>query len=216
MGKDNIGITELPARLRNWVAGYPSMLATDADLARGTSRKGARTVRCERATRVVRAYTKDLVGNAETWVHDAAETVPNRDGNGNGNAQPWAMWQRVLTRDKGEAGRPKFSAQYRKRMMVKETPILPSGADAEGEIEELVYGATALEKTKRKGGIAGGLSVHEKRDSEEEGRWGSLAGKEWSMFEEGGFAGGAEIKDKLRFDLTESAKLVSCLPTSHT
>ena len=44
---------------------------------------------------------------------------------------------------------------------------------------------------------------------------GSLAGKEWSMFEEGGFdtpsRGKEEFKSKLQFDLNESAKMVRIL-----
>lgn len=63
--------------------------------------------------------------------------------------------------------------------------------------------------------------INKGRDEEEEARYGSLAGKEWSMFEEGGFDAPTEekredIDTRLQFDLNESAKLVSgCHRLSH-
>lgn len=60
----------------------------------------------------------------------------------------------------------------------------------------------------------------EKKAASEDGEevlWGSLAGKEWSMFEEGGFDSPTfkngkkdDMRSRLQFDLNESAKMVSC------
>lgn len=193
----DLGLNDLPLRLKEWVAGYPAMVVSDNDLARGQPRKGARVVRCERATRTVRAYSKDLVASAETWVTEKDQ---------------WSAWEKVVIRSRSgrvaDTGRPEFTPGYRKRMIVKETPALPASSGAKAR-QPTVYGASRLdapfERTKE----------HRRDGSDEDGRWGSLAGKEWSMFEEGGFGsqleagGGGGLADNLRFDLTESAKLVS-------
>lgn len=165
------------------------MVISINDLVKGLPRKGARVVRCERVTRVVRSYSKDLVATAETWFE--------RDD--------WGIWERVVLRTKkGQGSRPKYTSGYRRRMVLKETPALPLGIGDSGVME---YGSSEL-----------GIKRQERRHSdEEEGRFGSLAGKEWSMFEEGGFGSGAVsgsglgFGEKLRFDLTETAKLV-CSP----
>ena len=186
----HLGISDLPPRLKEWVTGYPRMVASDADLARGSLRAGAKMVACERASRIVRAYSRDLVSSAQDW---AAEP----------DAADWPAWRRVLSTARGEAGQPKYSASYRQLMRVKE---VASQASAAGPVE---YGASAARALARKQGkkISLGSQVQaQMRDEEQEGRWGSVAGREWSMFEEGGF--GSEVGGKLGFDLTESAKLV--------
>ncbi|KAG7442004.1 uncharacterized protein BT62DRAFT_1011045 [Guyanagaster necrorhizus] len=55
----------VPTRLKEWIKGYPIMLA-DQSL-RPQPRKGARTSRVLSVRRNVRAYTKDLVKSASTW-----------------------------------------------------------------------------------------------------------------------------------------------------
>jgi hypothetical protein len=113
----------------------------------------------------------------------------------------WEAFDRVFLRSRrGEAGRPKFSNEYRRRLCVKETPPLPSSAELTREVS---YGKARL------------YQVPEKRKEDgDEAKWGSLAGKEWSLFEEGGFdapilGGEGDIAKKLTFDLNESAKIVS-------
>lgn len=192
----HLGISDLPPRLKEWVTGYPRMVASDADLARGSSRAGAKMVTCERAIRIVRAYSRDLVSSAQDW---AAE----RDG------ADWPAWRRVLGTARGDAGQPKYSASYRQLMRVKEVAIQASAA------APVEYGASAARALARKQGkkiSLGPQAQAQMRDEEQEGRWGSVAGREWSMFEEGGF--GSEVGEKLGFDLTESAKLVCALHRS--
>jgi hypothetical protein len=184
----SLGTADLPGRLKEWVTGYPAMLASDADLARGVPRRGAKVVRCERATRTVRAYSKDLVMSAELWAGEVK----------------WDAFDRIFLRGKkDEEGRPKFSTEYRRRMCVKETPPLPSSAELRREV---AYGESRLGSGKTK-------TEDREKQQGDEAKWGSLAGKEWSMFEEGGFdtptLGGADITRRLEFDLNETAKQVS-------
>lgn len=194
-GSDNLGLSDLPFRLQEWVNGYPSMVASDAELARGLPRRAARVVRCEVATRTVRAYARDLVQNSETWVDDIA----GRNG--------WPTWDRVVDKTRrGEASRPKFSTPWRRRLVVKETLPLPASSNSK---QQIAYGAP----------MATGQNGNKREvDEGDEGRYASLAGKEWSMFEEGGFdaprssfnsrnnSEKADIQSRLQFDLNEGAK----------
>lgn len=218
-----LGTSDLPSRLRSWVAGYPSMVATDADFAFGSPRRGAKVVRCERVTRTVRAYSKDLVVGAELW---AADIPPDTK---------WEAWDRVVLKHRrGDAGRPKFTSSYRRKMGVREKLPLPASA---GE-SSILSGTSSFDY-----GKAQIPKLHDDRSPQErdrramgkgtdngegdEARWGSLAGKEWSMFEEGGFGGGSSIdvgdfgerrdnmRERLQFDMTEGAKTVRELVAPH-
>ena len=190
---EGLGVTDLPSRLKDWVSGYPSMVASDADLARAVPRRGARIVRCERASRLVRAYSKDLIVNAETWAKDV---------------ERWEAWDRVVLRTRrGEGSRPKFSNGYKRRLLVKDTLPLTGSSTID---EEFAYGRAR--KPTLSNDKDGSVKPAEEGD---EMVWGSLAGKEWSMFEQGGFDSPTlsgpqyDIKSRLQFDLNESAKLVS-------
>ncbi|OWZ45114.1 hypothetical protein C356_03199 [Cryptococcus neoformans c45] len=192
---DTIGtlVTDLPFRLKEWVAGYPSMVVPDADLARGAPRRGARIIRCERASRTVRAYTKDLLPHVEGWVGE----VP--DG------EKWEAWERIAWKARrGSVARPKPSSAWKRRLAVKNIPTPPSHPS---DLSRSVSYGAAL----RPASIMSGMGI-KGREEEEEARYGSLAGKEWSMFEEGGFDAPTEEKRedidmRLQFDLNESAKL---------
>ncbi|ORX38018.1 hypothetical protein BD324DRAFT_608403 [Kockovaella imperatae] len=191
-----LGLTDLPSRLKDWVAGYPSMVASDGDLARANPRKGARVVRCERASRTVRSYSKDLVLQTESWAGDVVGS--------------WDAWDRVILRGRrGESGRPKFTSAWRRRMAIKEMlPLSASTSTSSADLaRKMSYGRA------QKPGVSPPQNRRERRaegESEDEARWASLAGKEWSMFEEGGFdsplRSREELRTKLQFDLTESAK----------
>ncbi|WOO79409.1 uncharacterized protein LOC62_02G002931 [Vanrija pseudolonga] len=197
--KDGLGLSDLPSRLKEWVNGYPSMIASDADLSRGRPRRAARVVRCEVASRTVRAYSRDLVVNAETWVDD----IPTG----------WDTWGRVvLSNRRGEASRPKFSAPWRRKMSVKESLPLPL-SHKQGDTKT-VYGMSLKPKEANKS---------DDKDEAEDGKFGSLAGKEWSAFEDMGFdapkqrnpnassssqnSDPGDIGQRLQFDLNESAKM---------
>lgn len=188
-----LGLMDLPSRLKEWVNGYPSMVVSDADLARGMPRRAARVIRCETAARTVRAYSRDLVATAELW---GSET-PN-----------WDAWNRVILAEKrGDAGRPKFSASYRRKMAVKEMLPLPASSQRS---QHVIYGAPLNQ---------GGRVIKNEKDEGETGRFASLAGKEWNAFEELGFDSQStsrrgeperpDIERRLQFDLNESAKQVS-------
>ena len=189
---EGLGVTNLPGRLREWVSGYPAMVASDADLARAAPRKGARTVRCERASRIVRAYSKDLLLSAESWA---------------GDVQEWTAWDRVILKGKrGEPSRPKFSSAYKRRLVIKDSlPILGSATSGIGDSYDRARRPTVTSDKREKN----------KSEDGEELLWDSLAGKEWSMFEEGGFDAPSltgkrdDMRSRLQFDLNESAKMVS-------
>lgn len=100
-------------------------------------------------------------------------------------------------------------------MAVKETLPLPASA-VDQLSRSTSYGkARAPGKRDERGGRERERDRDRERKSDEgEARFGSLAGKEWSMFEEGGFDAPSEterkdMKSRLQFDLTESAKTVS-------
>jgi hypothetical protein len=196
--KSELGVKDLPTRLREWVIGYPSMLASDAELARGNPRKGAKMVRCERVSRVVRAYTRDLVVQSELWVSEMGE-----------QGQQWDQWNRVILQHRsGQVSRPKFTNSWKRKMAVKETLPLPASA-----VDQLQRN-TSYGKARAPGKRTETGQRERKRSDEGEARFESLAGKEWSMFEEGGFDAPSEterkdMKSRLQFDLTESAKTVS-------
>lgn len=191
---EGLGVTDLPGRLKDWVSGYPSMVASDADLARAIPRRGARTIRCERVSRIVRAYSRDLVATAELWSNDISA---------------WAAWERVVLKSRRkEAGRPKFSSAWKRRMAVKDHLQISSSAASNVDEGYRKVTGSALNSETEAGQTAS--------DDGEEISWGSLAGKEWSMFEEGGFdspmssaKGKEDMRSRLQFDLNESAKLVS-------
>lgn len=181
---EGLGVNDLPARLKEWVAGYPTMLASDSDLATGAPRRGARLIRCERASRTVRAYSKDLLVTAEEWA---------KDGKG-----PSAAWDTViLASRRGEASRPLLTQSFRTKIGTTELLPLPASS-----LSNIGRGPSAPRSQK---GTQGGTA-----------RWGSLADKEWGMFEEGGFGFGQsesngkenDISKMLQFDLTEGAKRV--------
>lgn len=193
--KGGLGVADLPARLKEWVRGYPAMVASDNDLARAGPRRGARVIRCERASRQVRAYSRDLVCQAELW----AEDLPVK----------WEAWERVILKSRqGSAARPKFSSDYRRKIGVKEMLPLPASVNELGR-------HTSYGRASRPGTVKGKLDRKSLNDEGDEARWGSLAGKEWSLFEESGFDApllatqglrDGDIKSKLQFDLSESAK----------
>ncbi|KAK0207243.1 hypothetical protein IW262DRAFT_668261 [Armillaria fumosa] len=63
----------VPTRLKEWIKGYPIMLAYQAS--RPRPRKGARTSRILSIRRNVRMYTKDLVKSASTWEYNLGKIV---------------------------------------------------------------------------------------------------------------------------------------------
>lgn len=106
------------------------------------------------------------------------------------NMPKWEAWARVLEPNtrRGEGG-PVYSAFYRNRMRVSERPEhKPTGAGNLG----VEYGSSILQSTSTSAGAhvraADGIRRHAETDAEQQGRWGSVAGREWSLFEESGFS----------------------------
>ena len=196
-GKMGLGLSDLPSRLKEWVTGYPNMVVSDAELAHGGPRRGARVLRCERATRTVRAYSRDLISQCEHWASD----FPG----------PWEAWESVKRSNRQNAtGRPKLSVAWRSRMAMKDT-IHPVKSEL---VPVDLGGMVSYGRVRPPGEIV--QRRRPKDEEHDEARWGSLAGKEWSNFEEGGFDTSQyareerqDIQTRLQFDLSESAKTVS-------
>ena len=196
---EGLGVTDLPGRLKEWVSGYPSMLPSDADLARAIPRRGSRILRCERVSRTVRAYSRDLFVSAESW---------------NNDVESWPAWDTVMLKARrGEASRPKFSNAWKRRMAIKDHISLPPSAASH---RPAFYGRATKPPANHMR-----EARNQMNNREEQALWGSLAGKEWSIFEEGGFdapissdQGPEDMQARLQFDLNESTKKVRrFLPT---
>ncbi|WVO13648.1 hypothetical protein L204_101269 [Cryptococcus depauperatus] len=192
-------VTDLPSRLKAWIANYPSMLPSDSDLAQALPRRGARLVRLSVLSRDVRAYTKDLVAQVEGWA-DEMELV----------GQKWSEWDRLLWKPRrGNSARPHLTNAWKRRMAVKSLPQPPSSATRIAMVDDL---------PRRSGSMISILSTNmtKLKDDDEEARYGSLAGKEWSLFEESGFSLSLsssssrkkepDLPTLLQFDLSESSK----------
>ncbi|KAF8621948.1 hypothetical protein AX15_007381 [Amanita polypyramis BW_CC] len=194
----------VPARLKDWIKGYPAMLPILNDPKKDTappSRKGARTVRLLNVRRNVRMYTRDLVKIAATW---GSRTAP-RTSPGPSNALYTSKeWERVAPVTLKLA--PKYSESFKKRMNMPPNFNPESGPG---------YGAGILASTSSTSSYKSAVSSVNSATSsdsdflglnrEREDRFRSLTDLKWGEFESMGFS---EIDDekKLQFDLTESAR----------
>jgi len=181
------------------------MIPSDGELARGSPRRGARVVRCERACRLVRAYSRDLVVQAEEWHNH----LPS--------GSKWEAWESVSPVDSRDyVARPVYSNNWRRKMCLKEMTSALNGENG------LATRKTSYGKASLPGRNENRPKPPKERDEDDEARWGSLAGKEWSLFEEGGFdlsnsnskLGRGDMRERLQFDMTESAKMVFTLASN--
>lgn len=173
----------MPVRLKDWVRGYPTMLP---DISRmDKPRRGAKLKRLALVRRNVRLYSPDLVKNAASW------SVPK------GELQDSKEWNRIAP--SFLKLQPRYSDVYRKYINVPPNfhPEMGPGANMSSEVL-----GTSDDGGKEFSFLGGLDSVAEDE------RFRSLTDMRWGTFENFGFSDGA--KNKLAFDLTESARKV-CL-----
>ncbi|KAI0034802.1 hypothetical protein K488DRAFT_77022 [Vararia minispora EC-137] len=177
----------VPARLKDWIRGYPSMLPERAKKQdRLTPRRGARTVRVISVRRNVRMYTPDLVKSASTW----AGRLPAAGAPG-ATFGASKEWERVTPPTLKLP--PRYSDAYRKRMDLPAN-FHPQTATAGSSASTTSSGSSSL------------LDDDYFGLGKEDERFKSLTDLKWGEFEVMGFGGLGSDEKKLQFDLTESAR----------
>jgi hypothetical protein len=198
------------------------MIISDRIMDQGVPRKGVKVIKVERATRIVPAYSRELISTGQTW----AETMTKTEGIG------WPAWERVMLRAEHPtaptarkadtdprlpkvtegpqvSALPKLSRKHCKRLNM-DSPILPVSASitmlnnneslsSTGSMALMTSSNTHASFTDFSPAVAA-----PKHD-----RYGSLTDQAWGMFEDSGFDSGKGISQLLQFDLTQSAKEVS-------
>ncbi|PFH49544.1 hypothetical protein AMATHDRAFT_76152 [Amanita thiersii Skay4041] len=199
----------VPARLKDWIKGYPAMLPFLTDPKKDTvpqSRKGARTLRLLNVRRNVRMYSLDLVKTAATWGSRGTKPSASSLAPSNGLSAS-KEWERVAPMTLKLP--PRYADSFRKRMN------MPSNFHPECGPGYVTGGLNPVSSTSsykstvsssHSGGSSEadylGLNIGPR---EGEDRFKSLTDLKWGEFESMGFGGIGDEK-KLEFDLTESAR----------
>lgn len=179
----------VPARLKDWIRGYPSMLPSPPTQKqeRQLPRKGAKTVRIATVRRNVRMYSPDLVRTAANWA-----TRPKGPGEINSLTSS-KEWERIAPPTLKLP--PRYSDPYRKRMNLP-----PSFHPDTGP------GASSLQSSSSSPSSAAPTENGSLLDQPGEDRFRSLTDQKWGEFEESGFGNVLADEKKLQFDLTEGAR----------
>lgn len=177
-----------PVRLKDWVRGYPSMLADISRLEK--PRRGAKLKRLALVRRNVRLYSPDLIKNSASWSAPKGELQNSKE------------WNRIAPAFLKL--QPRYSDTYRKYINVA-----PNFYPEMGVGSNMIQGLnTPDDDEKKEFSVWGGLDT-----SAEDERFRSLTDMRWGTFESFGFSDNS--KNKLAFDLTESARKVCYLRFSH-
>ena len=188
------GSMGVPTRLKQWIKGYPAMLPRHIQSFSGgpvkEARKGVRTVRVMSVRRNSRMYSPDLVKTGSTW---------SRRGNSLYSSKEWeriAPPTLKLT--------PRYAETYKRKM------AMPSSSQPQSEPvpTSVGYGASMSTNSSQRSDKSDYFSG----PKEGEDRFRSLTDLKWGNFEDIGFGGlgvDEDGKDKLKFDLTESARSVN-------
>lgn len=174
----------MPVRLKDWVRGYP---ATIPDMARMEKpRRGAKMTRMACVRRNVRLYSSDLVKNAASWAVPKGQFSASKD------------WHRVVPQNSKLA--PRFADNFRKYLNIPATfhPEMGPTTHATDSMQSVVPEKNEL----------GLFQVPE--GTQEDEKFSSLTDMRWGTFENFGFSD--TDKNKLAFDLTESARKVGHIP----
>ena len=178
----------VPARLKDWIRGYPSMLPSllTQKQERPLPRKGAKTIRIATVRRNVRMYSPDLVKTAASW---ANRPKGLSEVNSLANSKEW---ERIAPPTLKLS--PRYSDAYGKRMNLPPSFHPDTGPGA----SSLQYSFSSTSSTASTEN--GPLLMKPGED-----RFRSLTDLKWGEFEASGFGGLADDK-KLQFDLTEGAR----------
>ncbi|KAF9650428.1 hypothetical protein BDM02DRAFT_1433931 [Thelephora ganbajun] len=177
----------VPARLKDWIRGYPSMLPSlpTKKQERPLPRKGAKTIRVATVRRNVRMYSPDLVKTAANWA--SRPKGPNEVNSLTSSKE----WERIALPTLKLF--PRYSDTYRKRMNLP-SPFHPDIGPGASSLQ------LSLSSTSSTNSIEGGPLLNNPED-----RFRSLTDLKWGEFEASGFGDLADDK-KLQFDLTEGAR----------
>ena len=176
----------VPARLKDWIRGYPSMLPSvpTQKQERPLPRKGAKTIRVATVRRNVRMYSPDLVKTAASWANrpkglsEINSLTSSRE------------WERISPPSLKLP--PRYSDAYTKRMNLP-----PSFHPDTGP------GASSLQSgTSSTASIENGPLLSKPGED----RFRSLTDLKWGEFEASGFGDVLADDKKLQFDLTEGAR----------
>ncbi|KAJ3522710.1 hypothetical protein NMY22_g11772 [Coprinellus aureogranulatus] len=189
-----------PVRLKEWIKGYPANLVfLQNPKAKPQPRKGSKTVRVVSVRRNVRMYTADLVKSASTW---GQKTPGSQIHNSFALSKEW---ERIAPSTLKLP--PRYSDAYKKKMNLPNSfhPEVAPGAYSPSTVSSVEAPSLSLSSTLSSVDSATseyfGISKTE-RPAE---KFRSLTDLKWGEFEDMGFDSG-NTADKLRFDLTESAR----------
>jgi hypothetical protein len=197
-----------PRKLTEWIKGYPGMIISDRELAQGLPRRGVRVEKLEKIRRTVRAYSKDLISAGQEWPGEM-----NRYG-----GKRWEAWESVLPHEHvrrkpgprvSEGPRlPVLTEKHRKRMnLTADVVPLPSAISTSSSGFEKICLPGSMSNLSSSFSSELGTRARGSAGVDEEQKYGSLADKSWSEFEEFGFGEGVG-KDRLEFNVYEGAKKV--------
>lgn len=178
----------VPARLKDWIRGYPSMLPSlpTQKQERPLPRKGAKTVRIATVRRNVRMYSPDLVKTAAGW---ASRPRGLNEVNSLASSKEW---ERIAPQTLKLP--PRYSDAYRKRMNLPPS-FHPDTGPGISSLHSSLSSTSSTTSTEN-----GSLLIKPGED-----RFRSLTDLKWGEFEASGFGGITDDK-KLQFDLTEGAR----------
>lgn len=180
--------TGVPAKLKDWIRGYPSMLPSlpTQKQERPLPRKGAKTIRVATVRRNVRMYSLDLVKTAASW---ANRPKGLSETNSLTNSKEW---ERISPPSLKLP--PRYSDAYRKKMNLPPSfhPDVGPGASSL---------QSSLSSTSSTASTENGALL----SKPDEDRFRSLTDLKWGEFEASGFGDLTDDK-KLQFDLTEGAR----------
>ncbi|KZT20496.1 hypothetical protein NEOLEDRAFT_1182461 [Neolentinus lepideus HHB14362 ss-1] len=191
----------IPARLKDWIRGYPSMLP-DIQNPRSRDempqpRRGARTMRVVSVRRNVRMYSPDLVKTGASW----ATRPRGLPGQGENGLVCSKEWQRIAPPTLKLP--PRYSDGYKKRMDMPPNfhPQIGPGASSMSSTP-----STSSTISSSTGSTLVDDEIGESLLEVKKGEVRSLTALKWGEFETMGFSNSVAAEKKLEFDLTEGAR----------
>lgn len=191
-GSGGMGV---PTRLKQWIKGYPAMLPPQIQAFTSgpikDPRKGARTIRIMSVRRNARIYSPDLLKSGSSWARRGNALYASKE------------WERVAPPTLKLT--PKYTDAFKKKMTMQPGSL----PQAEVVVSSVGYGASMSPSNSQRSERSDYFSG----TKEGEDRFKSLTDMKWGEFEDlgfGGLGGDEETKKKLKFDLTETARTVSC------
>ncbi len=188
----------VPARLKDWIRGYPAMLPEPVTRSKKQDRlqprRGARTVRVVSVRRNVRMYTPDLVKSAASWATRHAGVTGHTP---NVFAQS-RDWERIAPPTLRLA--PRYADSFKKRM-----DLPPNFHPHTGVASSNVSIMSSSTTSSVGDGSTDYFGLGKPALAGEE-RFRTLTDLKWGEFEAMGFGGLDPAEKKLQFDLTESAR----------